>query len=221
METKAYSCRVVEMAQDKLGHAYTFYKLLSELGDSEPDTIAFTRNAPQFHNCQFVELPIGDYSFSLIRHFLFDHSEMIRFKALSDSSIEEISQIARKLTGEIKYHVLHADAFIKKLGSATTESIQRLQESLDRALPYALGIFETSKYEPELIEMGLYPGEDALKGIWLNQIKEVMSTTELILPPVETHTPVIGGRYGNHTEHLQPLLDEMSEVISSDPTADW
>jgi ring-1,2-phenylacetyl-CoA epoxidase subunit PaaC len=30
-----------------------------------------------------------------------------------------------------------------------------------------------------------------------------------------------GGRYGYHTEYLQPLLDEMTEVYRLDPTAEW
>ncbi len=31
----------------------------------------------------------------------------------------------------------------------------------------------------------------------------------------------MGGRKGQHTEHLQPLLDEMSEVFRIDPAAEW
>jgi ring-1,2-phenylacetyl-CoA epoxidase subunit PaaC len=36
-----------------------------------------------------------------------------------------------------------------------------------------------------------------------------------------TLTPVFGGRVGQHTEYLQPLLDEMAEVFRVDPTAEW
>ena len=73
------------MAQDKLGHSLAFYSLLHELGESDPDTLAFMRHATQFHCCQLVELPIGEYDFSLIRHFLFDHAEAIRFEYLTQS----------------------------------------------------------------------------------------------------------------------------------------
>jgi ring-1,2-phenylacetyl-CoA epoxidase subunit PaaC len=83
------------MAQDKVGHSLAFYNLLHELGEQDPDTIAFTRNAEQFHNCQLVELPIGEYDFSLIRHFLFDHAELIRFQMLADCPVEEIAQVAK------------------------------------------------------------------------------------------------------------------------------
>ena len=33
--------------------------------------------------------------------------------------------------------------------------------------------------------------------------------------------PIVGGRIGKHSEHLQPLLDEMSEVFRIDPSAEW
>lgn len=209
------------MAQDKIGHSLTFYTLLHELGESDPDTVAFTRNASQFHNSQLVELPNGEYDLSLIRHFLFDNAEMIRFEMLSKSHYEPIAKVATKLKGEVKYHVLHANTWIKNLGTSTEEAILRLQSSLNEALPYALGMFELSNYEQELVEAGIYNGEEAVKIEWLQRVQAVLEKTELKLPNLESTTPKLGGRYGEHTEHLQPLLDEMAEVFKIDPTADW
>lgn len=209
------------MAQDKIGHSLAFYTLLHELGESEPDTVAFTRNANQFHNNQLVELPNGEYDFSLIRHFLYDNAEIIRFEMLAQSSYEPIAKVATKLKGEVKYHVLHANTWIKNLGSSTEEAILRLQSSLNEALPYALGMFEQSKYEQELIDAGIYGGEEAVKAEWLKRIQAVIEKTDLKLPNLESITPTFGGRYGEHTEHLQPLLDEMAEVFKIDPTAEW
>lgn len=209
------------MAQDKVGQSWQLYKILNELGESDPDTVAFMRNANQFHNCQLVELPNGEYDFSLIRHFLFDTAELIRFTMLADSSYEPLALLAKKIKGEIKYHKMHADIWIKQLGSATEESIERLQTSLNMAFPYALGIFEPSQVETEIIDDGLFAGEDKLKAEWLSKISDIISKTELILPEVNLQSPVYGGRYGTHTEHLQPLLDEMSEVFKMDPAADW
>ena len=208
------------MAQDKVGQSWQLYKILHELGESEPDTVAFTRNAEQFHNCQLVELPNGEYDFSLIRHFLFDTAELIRFTMLAESSYEPLAQLARKIKGEIKYHKMHADIWIKQLGAATEESITRLQQSLDMAFPYALGIFEPSAHEQALIDEGIFKGEAALASEWATKVVSIISKTELTMPALD-QTPVFGGRKGEHTEHLQPLLDEMSEVFKIDPAADW
>ncbi|HEY9487635.1 MAG TPA: Phenylacetic acid catabolic protein, partial [Chryseosolibacter sp.] len=59
------------MAQDKIGQSLALYTILQGLGESPPDTTAFMRDATRFHNCIFVELPNGEYDFSLIRHFLY------------------------------------------------------------------------------------------------------------------------------------------------------
>ena len=89
------------MAQDKIGHCWALYKILEEMGEKDPDTVAFGRDAKDFHNCQMVEHPIGEYNFSLVRHFLFDYAEWHRYNMLSNSSLNELSLLAKKIRGEI------------------------------------------------------------------------------------------------------------------------
>lgn len=209
------------MAQDKIGQSLALYTLLQNLGEQDPDTVAFTRNANQFHNCQLVELPNQEYDFSLIRHFLFDTAEALRFELLTNSSYEPLAQLAKKIRGELRYHTLHANTWIKQLGSATPESIERLQKSLDYAMPFAIGIFETSPHEDELISTGIFQGENSLLNRWVEKVEFVIDQTKLELPDLKTIQPIVGGRQGKHTEHLQPLLDEMSEVFKIDPGAEW
>jgi ring-1,2-phenylacetyl-CoA epoxidase subunit PaaC len=209
------------MAQDKIGQSYALYQMLSELGEQAPDTVAFTRNAEQFHNCQLVELPNQEYDFSLMRHFLFDTADALRWEMLTQSSYEPLALLANKIKGELRYHTLHANTWIKQLGSATAESISRLQHSLEITLPHALGIFEESPYEKEIIAEGVFDGEMELKKRWLAKIENVIVQTQLHLPDLKIKPPVFGGRIGQHTEHLKLLLDEMSEVFKIDPGAEW
>jgi ring-1,2-phenylacetyl-CoA epoxidase subunit PaaC len=209
------------MAQDKVGHSLALYTILNDLGEQDPDTIAFTRNADQFHNTVLTELPNAEYDFSLIRHFLYDTAEALRFEMLSHSSFEPLALVATKVRGELRYHTMHANTWVKQLGAATEESIGRLQQSLELALPYALGIFEPSPYESDLIKEAIFEGEKALEEKWKKKIEEVIAQTQLHLPKWETIAPHYGGRTGKHTEYLQPLLDEMSEVFKIDPTAEW
>lgn len=209
------------MAQDKVGHSLALYTLLHQLAENEPDTVAFTRNAPQFHNCVFVELPNQEYDFSLIRHFLYDSAEALRFEMLTASSYEPLAQVAKKIRAELRYHTLHAKTWINQLGSATEESVSRLQKSLDYAFPYALGIFEQSPYENDLIAQRIFAGESVLKEQWLAKVEEMLAKTSLQMPDWKVIQPITGGRIGKHSEHLQPLLDEMSEVFRIDPTAEW
>jgi ring-1,2-phenylacetyl-CoA epoxidase subunit PaaC len=209
------------MAQDKIGHSLAIYTMLHQLGDADPDTLAFTRNAQDFKNCQLVELPNGEYDFSIIRHFLFDTAEALRFDMLMQSSYQPLAELAAKVKGELRYHTMHANYWVKKLGTATEESKARMQQSLGALLPYAAGIFEKSEFEEQIIQEGIFAGEDELKFRWKNKISEIIKSTELVLSDWGTIKPMEGGRKGIHTEHLQPLLNEMGEVFRTDPAAEW
>ncbi len=208
-------------AQDKVGQSLAIYELLEELGEQDPDTVAFNRKAEDFHNSKLVELPNGEFDFSIVRHFLFDHADEIRYRLLSESTYQPLANLARKFKGELQYHTLHADEWIKQLGNADAETIARMQKALDTAMPYALGIFEHSPYESELQEAGIFAGEDRLKSMWIDRIESVISETALNISNLDAIQPEFGGRLGDHTEHLQPLLTEMGEVIQSDPEAEW
>lgn len=209
------------IAQDKLGQSLAIYNILHELGESEPDELAFGRSENEFKCCHLTEYPNGEYDFSLIRHFLFSHAENLRYKMLAESSYEPVSKIAKKFRGEIKYHVMHSDTWIKQLGTGTEESKRKMQKALDDSFNPALGIFEPGRYEKELAEMKVFEGEEKLQKKWLETVKPVLESSGLKIPKSETWKPAFGGRNGKHTEYLKPLLEEMTEVFRIDPDADW
>ncbi len=211
------------MAQDKIGHAWALYRILHEnLGGQDPDHFAFIRKEKAFKCSHLVEMPNGSYDFSLMRHFLFDHAETVRYESLRESSFEPFQQLSRKFKGELKYHTLHANAFIMQLSQANEESYARMQSALNDTIALAAGIFEPSaEYEEELMVAGVYPGEAALYHRWLDRIYPVLVKASLNLPEMSTVTPVYGGRKGFHTAYLEPLLKEMGEVFNLDTEANW
>lgn len=211
------------MAQDKIGHAWALYRVLHEdLGGKHPDRFAFLRPEKEFKSSHLVELPNGEYGFSLMRHFLFDQAETVRYESLQESSFEPFRQISKKVKGELKYHTLHADAWILQLSRAGEESYHRMQRALDQTIALAAGIFEASPlHEGALVADKVYPGEAALYQRWLDRIYNVLVKASLNLPDMKKLEPVYGGRQGFHTTHLQPLLKEMSEVLNLDAEANW
>ncbi len=208
------------IAQDKVGHAWQLYQLLEkDFGMPDADQLGFERPQTEYKCTQLNELYTRDYAFALVRHFLMDHAEFIRYSLLRSSSYEPLAQLARKIRGEIKYHILHADTWMKKLGAATETSRARMQNALNLAFPYALGIFEAGPFEEELKNSGVFPGEEALQGEWYDEISEIIEKSGLQVP--SGAQAILGGRYGKHSEDLGPLLDEMTEVLRSDPGATW
>ncbi|MGH2575809.1 MAG: 1,2-phenylacetyl-CoA epoxidase subunit PaaC [Ignavibacteria bacterium] len=209
------------IAQDKIGQSLAIYNMLYKLGEAEPDALGFLRKSEEFRCCHLVEYPTGEYNFSLIRNFLYNHAEHERFIMLSDSAFEPISKLAKKVKGEIKYHIMHADTWVIQLGNANEDSRILLQKSINESFNLALGIFEPGDNENELAEMKVFEGENALQKRWLESIKQVLNKTPFQLPSENLWKPVYGGRKGIHTEYLQPLIDEMSEVFNIDSKAEW
>jgi ring-1,2-phenylacetyl-CoA epoxidase subunit PaaC len=208
------------MAQDKIGHAQALYEILhTHLGMAGADELAFRREEKDFRCCHLVEYPIGEYDFSLVRHFLFDHAEAVRYQALASSSFAPLAHLSAKVKGEIKYHVMHANAFLRQLAAGTEESKARMQSSLNFLWPLAQGIFEPFAGEQELIDAGVYPGEAILKERWLRAVQSVVESAGLSMPSAEADG--LGGRKGYHTEFLAPMLLEMTEVVREDPEAIW
>jgi ring-1,2-phenylacetyl-CoA epoxidase subunit PaaC len=209
------------IAQDKIGQSLHIYEILQSLGEDEPDIIAFTRKAKDFKCCRFVEYPIGEYDFSLMRNFLFNHAELERFNMLADSSLEPLANIAKKYRGEVKYHVMHADTWVKQLGTANEESRTRMQTALNECYNLSLGIFEESSYAGTLKELKIFEGEKVLQERWLEMISPVLEKADLVIPEKQSWSPAYGGRTGSHTEYLEPMLEEMGEVFRLDPNAEW
>lgn len=209
------------IAQDKIGQSQHIYEILHTLGEADADTIAFTRNSADFKCSQLVEYPIGEYDFSLMRNFLFNHAEQIRFEMLAGSSLEQLALLAKKYRGEIKYHIMHSNTWIKQLGNANEESHARMQSALNETFDLALGIFEESEFAGILNELNIFAGEKVLQAKWLDTITPLLESASLKLPDKSNWQPAYGGRKGYHTEFLQPLLDEMGEVFRLDPKAEW
>jgi ring-1,2-phenylacetyl-CoA epoxidase subunit PaaC len=210
------------MAQDEVGHSQAYFLLMQEhFGTGHPDQVAFNRAPDEFRSCQMVEYPIGDYAFSLVRHVLYDIAENVRLDSLSKGSFRPLSELAKKLAREERYHFLHAHTWIRQLGTATEEANQRLQAALNELYPIALGMFEPTAFDAAIAADGIQAIEAELEAEWVAQVATVASLAGLSIPHVENKTVHYGGRQGIHTVHLNQLLKEMDEVFAIDTQAVW
>lgn len=207
------------MAQDEIGHAQAYYRMLHELGEADADTLAFGRTVRQFRCAALVALPKGDWGFSVLRQFLYDTAESIRLKALSEGTLVPLAQLAAKLRGEEKYHLMHGRGWVLRLGDATEESHKRMQDALDTLYPHALGLFEPTEYDEVLTQSGICPREDELQKEWASAVCPVLREAKLRVPDIAV--PVHGGRVGRHPAVLRELIEQMQSVFQLDPAAKW
>ena len=223
------------MAQDQLGHAQAYYLLLGELhagaeAYSNPDRLAFHRAAKDFRSCHLVELPISgsgpegeaDYAFCLVRHWLYEAAKALRLGHLArQSAWPPLAELAAKVLREHRYHQLHASTWVRQLGRGTDESRLRMQSALNEAVALAQGQFEATEAEGELARAGVQPTEAELAAAWQTQCAQAAAQAGLQWPAAAEATAHMGGRRGWHTEHLEALLREMTEVTALDPQARW
>jgi ring-1,2-phenylacetyl-CoA epoxidase subunit PaaC len=207
------------IAQDKVGQSRVLYQYAHNLGLPQPDDLAFLRPENQYYCSHFVQLPTQDYALALVRHFLFDEAEAIRFELLRASSNADLAAFARKFSGEIKYHTLHARSIVKKLTLAGGEASERMHAAFAAWGPYAWSVFEPSLQEEAIIADGIYGGGQLAQTRWYEHIMRFLSPLDIVMPLADSST--MGGRYGHHTPYLNPLLAEMGEVFRLDPTAQW
>lgn len=212
------------IALDEIGHASVWYSLLAELISKDtqtyPDQLVFFRDPEEYRNIQLVELPRGDWAFSMMRQYMFDVFENKNLEALASSQYSPIAEAAAKIRTEEIYHLRHTSAWIKRLGLGTEESNGRLQNALDQILPVAGQLFSPLAHENVLVSEDYVPGREQLEREWQSEVIPFLKASGLEVPePVNFAQSYISR--DKHTPHLQVLITEMQSVAKLDSQAKW
>jgi ring-1,2-phenylacetyl-CoA epoxidase subunit PaaC len=211
------------LAQDEIAHAQAVYELAATMTDRCADDLAFGRGPHEFRCATIVELPDDfDWAFAICRQFFCDHFDLLRLRRMAGSSHKPLADLASRLAAEEQVHVEHADAWIGRLGSGTDESHERIQAGLRRLAGDAASLFEPVEGETRLEAAGVYPpGDTDAFEQWSRDLGKVTEAAGLTLVVKRPSPRTAGGRRGQHSEHLRPLLDEMCEVYRLEPNAAW
>ncbi|MER3481749.1 MAG: phenylacetate-CoA oxygenase subunit PaaI [Meiothermus sp.] len=207
---------LANIAQDELGHATVWYGLRSALDGSDPDRLAFFRDAGEFRNCELVELPRGDWAFTMLRQYLFDAYEALWLFAARNSTYRPLAEAAAKVVREERFHLQHTQAWVERLGLGTEESRRRMQAALDMQWGYAQQLFVPLPDEHLLVAEGIVPDLAELKEAWLERTTGHLQNSGLKLPLQMGYQPT---HREIHTEHLWSLLAEMQSTARWDAEA--
>ena len=212
---------LANIALDLLGQATLFLRLAGQLEGQgrDEDALAYWRDENRFRNLQLVELPRGDFGFTILRQFLFSSFAWHHLDALSRSSHTDLAALAAKALKETTYHVRHSSEWVVRLGDGTEESHRRVQASLDELWPWTGELTWQDGVDRELAGQGIVPDLEPLRAPWEAMVRNVLARATLRLPAGPMR--MTGGRTGRHTEHLGHLLAEMQIVARSHPGAKW
>ena len=213
------------MALDLIGQARGVLTRAGQIeaaqGESpyDEDQLAFLRDERDFFNPTLVELPRGDFAFTVVRNAMVATWLQLMWTELESSCDSELAAIAGKALKEARYHQQHAAQWLVRLGDGTDESRRRVEAALSQLWPYARELFVSDEVEAWAASTGLGPDAASLREPWLAQMKAVLDEAGLALPGDSAFCST--GRRGVHSEHMGVLLAEMQSLQRSFPGGVW
>jgi ring-1,2-phenylacetyl-CoA epoxidase subunit PaaC len=212
---------LANISLDLIGQANLLLELAgkAEGRGRSADALAYFREGVEFRNALIMELPRGDFGFTMARQFLVSVFEALHLERLQSSKEPDLGGIAAKACKETRYHVRHSADWMLKLGDGTAESHQRVQDAIDDLWRFTGELFETDDLERDLVKQGIAVDRVSLRDSWKAEVSRVLEAATLRMP--DDSFMQRGGREGKHTEHLGHLLAEMQIVARSFPGAEW
>jgi len=209
------------MALDLVGQAravLTHAGAVEGRGHDE-DQLAFLRDERDYRNVTLVELPRGDFAFTVLRNTMASTFLKLLWARLGGSSDAELAGIAGKAVKEARYHQQHAADWVVRLGDGTEASRRRTAAALESLWPYVSELFADDAVDEAAHASGLGPRWSALKDAWHAEMAEILGEAGLALPaPVPFMST---GKRGVHSEHMGFVLAEMQHLQRAYPGGVW
>jgi ring-1,2-phenylacetyl-CoA epoxidase subunit PaaC len=206
------------ISQDEIGHAAALYGMLGELTGRDPDAIAYGREAAAFRHAPLLDHPRTDWAFTIARRYLYETADAARLAALVASSHAPLAQLAAKMRREERYHLMHVDAWVRRLADAGGEVRERLATALEALGPDAMAVLGPLRAEEALLAAGILPEPMAtIAKRWVQRTGAALGALGL---PAPRGAPPADGRE-RHGQAFGWLHGEMTMVSRSDAGATW
>jgi ring-1,2-phenylacetyl-CoA epoxidase subunit PaaC len=183
----------------------------------DEDQLAFLRQERDYFNPTIVELPRGDFAFTVVRNTMVATLLKLLWQRLATSSDAEVAAIAAKALKEARYHQQHSADWMVRLGDGTDES--RRRTALAQLWPYVAELFESDAVDEAASASGLGPAASELQAPWLAEMQQVLDAAGLSRPADSAFRS--SGRQGRHSEHMGYILAEMQHLQRSFPGGVW
>jgi ring-1,2-phenylacetyl-CoA epoxidase subunit PaaC len=206
---------LANIALDLIGQARVLYAEAGAVTGRTEDELAYLRDGPQWRNALIMELPNGDFAFTVVRLLLVSAFALPFWRAACASSHAGVAAIAAKAEKETDYHLRHAAEWTIRLGDGTALSHRRAQDAVDVLWPYTGELFAADAG----VEAGVVPDAASLRPAWAAAVEATLTRATLSRPADGWMQS--GGRIGRHTEHLGHLLAELQFMQRAYPGATW
>lgn len=212
---------LANMALDLVGQAralLTRAGQLEGLGRDE-DQLAYLRDERDYVNVTLVELPRGDFAFTVVRNAMVATLLKLLWTRLADSSDAELAAIAGKAVKEARYHQQHAADWVVRLGDGTAESRRRTEVALAALWRYTPELFTVDAVDEAAHATGLGPRWADVQAEWMGEMAQILAAASLPKPKESGFRST--GKQGIHSEHMGFILAEMQHLQRSFPGGVW
>jgi len=212
---------LANIALDLLGQARGVLTRAGELEGKghDEDQLAFLRDERDFRNATIVELPRGDFAFTVLRNTIMASFFKALWSRLQSSSDAELAAIAGKAIKEARYHQQHSGDWLVRLALGTDESKRRVDTALDGLWRFTAELFASDAVDEAAAATALGPRWGELKEAWWQNMSAILGEAGLDVP---AEVPFLStGKQGRHSEHMGFILTELQYLQRAYPGGAW
>ena len=212
---------MANIALDLVGQARAVLTLAGQVEGlaHDEDQLAFLRNERDYFNLTLVELPRGDFAFSVLRNTMVATWLKLLWARLATSSDLELAAIAGKAVKEARYHQQHSGDWVVRLGDGTPESRKRMTAALSDLWRYTPELFDIDVVDEAASAAGLGPLWSDLQAPWHEEMHMILGEAGLSVPAASAFKSE--GKCGRHSEHMGFILTDMQYLQRSFPGGVW
>ena len=212
---------MANIALDLIGQARAVLTLAGQVEGAghDEDELAFLRSERDYLNLTMVELPRGDFAFSVLRNTLIATWLKLLWERLAGSSNSELAAIAGKAVKEARYHQQHSGDWVIRLGDGTPESSRRMQAALADLWRYVHEMFDDDSIDQAADAAGLGPLWSELQPAWQQEMAVILREAGQQVPADSAFRS--HGKRGQHSEHMGFILTDMQYLQRAFPGGVW
>ncbi len=205
------------IALDLIGHARSLLHYAGAESGRTEDDLAYWRDEPNWRSAHLFEQPNGDFAHTIARQLIAAHYLFELYSALMESTDATLAAIAAKAVKEVDYHRDHSIQWVLRLAQGTEESRRRMITGLSDLWPFVEELFVDEPLIDRLEGVAVRPS--SLQAAVEAAMLPVLAEAELEVPRGFISSG--GGRRGDHSENLGPLLAELQVLARAHPGAKW
>ncbi len=209
------------IAQDEIGHARLLYEMRAALTGEDPDQVAFQRQPAEYRHARLIDQPRQGWAFTITRRWLYETADAVRLAALARSSFAPLSEIVAKIRREERYHLMHMDVWLERLGTTHGKPRGKVLSALKQLIPGALSVFTPLPNEQLLIDAGVLEAPmTTLADRWRSEANARLCALNL-RPIPEGQPPADGRDRLPGAQGFVELWDQFTSVARLEEGATW